>query len=261
MKKIFYFLLLALPLFTLSFCNSSSGEKNIVTKLGKENGSNIIANKNIAVLELFTSQGCSSCPAAERLLEPYVSKENVVLLSYHVDYWDRLGWKDPFSSQAFTQRQYDYASVLHSDVYTPQLVVNGENEMVGSDANKINNTLDKVLSETVNSSAIINNIENTGNKVIVHYNVSGATSNEVLNIALAEKKVITEVKAGENGGATLTGNNVVMSLTSFSVQGNGDAINEVNIPESAGDHKNLIVIIFLQNKKTHKISGASEASL
>ena len=77
----------------------------------------------------------------------YTSKENVIVLSFHVDYWNRLGWKDPFSSKEYTQRQYDYASALHADVYTPQLIINGQTEMIGSDAGKISNAINKVFAE------------------------------------------------------------------------------------------------------------------
>ena len=86
----------------------------------------------IAVLELFTSEGCSSCPSADRLL-PQLAKldSNIIPLSFHVDYWNRLGWTDPFSSSEYSERQRSYASHLKLEsVYTPQLVVNGEYELV-----------------------------------------------------------------------------------------------------------------------------------
>jgi hypothetical protein len=127
MKKSLYGFLLTLPLFILWFCTPSSAGKEKQTEK-KHSATSKTAAKNVAVLELFTSQGCSSCPPADRLLETYISKENVIVLSFHVDYWDRLGWKDPFSSNEYTKRQYRYASALNSGVYTPQLVVNGESE-------------------------------------------------------------------------------------------------------------------------------------
>ena len=92
----------------------------------------------VVVLELFTSEGCSSCPLADNLLPQLASLDAAVIpLSFHVDYWNRLGWKDPFSSAAFSDRQREYGQHFNSDgVYTPQLVVNGEYEMVGSDRRK-----------------------------------------------------------------------------------------------------------------------------
>jgi hypothetical protein len=90
------------------------------------------------LVELFTSQGCNSCPPADALLGELARRPGVVALAWHVDYWDGLGWKDRFSSHAATQRQYDYARRLGLDnVYTPQLVIDGAAEAVGSDARAV----------------------------------------------------------------------------------------------------------------------------
>src|SRR4051794_17605383 len=89
MKRNSSLLIIMLPSFILMFCTASVSEKN------KTSGMPLDAKKNITVLELFTSQGCSSCPPADRLLGKYANDENVIALSFHVDYWDRLGWKDP----------------------------------------------------------------------------------------------------------------------------------------------------------------------
>lgn len=85
------------------------------------------------VLELFTSQGCSSCPPADALLGELSRQPGVIALAWHVDYWDRLGWRDPYASKLATDRQRAYAARLHDEVYTPGLVVNGEAIVVGSD--------------------------------------------------------------------------------------------------------------------------------
>ncbi len=95
------------------------------------------------VVELFTSQGCSSCPPADALLDELRAMPGVTALTYHVDYWDYLGWKDTLGSPEFSQRQYDYAKARGDmDVYTPQMIVNGEAHMVGSSRQRVLDTLE-----------------------------------------------------------------------------------------------------------------------
>lgn len=90
-----------------------------------------------AVLELFTSQGCSSCPPADALLGQLARQPGIIALAWHVDYWNGLGWRDPYSTATATQRQRRYAAALREDVYTPALVVNGARMVVGSDGGAI----------------------------------------------------------------------------------------------------------------------------
>src|SRR5579862_6680252 len=105
------------------------------------------------LLEPFTSEGCSSCPPADRLLEILDEKQpmagaDLIVLSEHVDYWDRLGWKDPFSSSQYTARQQDYTNKYHFDgVYTPQLVVDGRFGLVGSDGRGASSAIQKAIRE------------------------------------------------------------------------------------------------------------------
>ncbi len=259
MKKSLYGFLLTLPLFILWFCTPSSAGKEKQTEK-KHSATSKTAAKNVAVLELFTSQGCSSCPPADRLLETYISKENVIVLSFHVDYWDRLGWKDPFSSNEYTKRQYRYASALNSGVYTPQLVVNGESEMVGSDENKISAALDKVQSTQPEANLSINNAKQENGKVTINFTASGKTNNSDLNIALAEKKAITNIKAGENGGVTLTNYNVVRNFKARQQFKVGENAADIDIPAGL-DPKNISVVLFLQKNDNNKIIAAAQAML
>lgn len=261
MKKILRAWGFSLPLFTLSFCTPSSPGVKDKGHNGEIPSKNIqMITKNVAVLELFTSQGCSSCPPADRLVGTYTSQENVIVLSFHVDYWDRLGWKDPFSSKEYTKRQYDYASALNANVYTPQLVINGQTEMVGSDAGKISSTLHKIFSEQPGAVIATQKVNPENGKLDISFYATGNTGNSVVNIALVEKKTTTAIKAGENGGVTLTNYNVVRNFKTINGVNAGNNVSEIDIPEGA-DLKNMSVVLFLQQKETNKISAATQVSI
>ena len=257
MKKFRYLPFLSIPLFTLWFCTSSSSVKEKESVNNKQTEIIKPGVKHVAVLELFTSQGCSSCPSADRLLDIYSNKENVIALSFHVDYWNRLGWKDPYSSSEYTQRQYKYASSLNSSVYTPQLVINGENEMVGSDAKRIDNTLKKVWPQDSNSDISIENATMENGKATISYTVSGNADNFLLNIALVEKKTVTAIRSGENGGVTLNGTNVVRNFKTVSKPGDGKNTYVIDVPQGI-DLKNMSVVLYLQ-ESNNKITAAGQA--
>ncbi len=261
MKKFRYLLFLSIPLFTLWFCTSSSSvkENEPVNNRQKETETLKTGVKHVAVLELFTSQGCSSCPSADRLLDMYSNKENVIVLSFHVDYWNRLGWKDPYSSSEYTQRQYKYASSLNSSVYTPQLVINGENEMVGSDAKRIDNTLKKAWLQDTNSDISIEKVRLDNGKATIDYAVVGNTGNFLLNIALVEKKTVTDIRSGENGGVTLSGTNVVRNFKTVSKSGDGKSTYVIDVPQGI-DLKNMSVVMYLQ-ESNNKITAADQAQV
>ncbi len=107
--------------------------------------------KGFAVIELFTSEGCSSCPPADELVSKVLSenKPDVYILSFHVDYWDRLGWKDDFSQATFSDRQKQYARYLSLDgVYTPQIVVNGTDQFVGSNETHLRSSIKNINQES-----------------------------------------------------------------------------------------------------------------
>lgn len=257
MKKFVYGIALSLPAFLLWFCTSSTTAKaNNTTKEGTSSAIKD-AHKNIAVLELFTSQGCSSCPPADKLLGTYSSKENVIPLSFHVDYWDRLGWKDPFSSIDYSDRQRMYASALKSDVYTPQLVINGTEEMIGSNANKLSVALQKIFSETPDAALSIKKAEEHDGKIDISFDVSGKINNSVLNIAVLENKTTTPVKTGENGGATLTDYNVVRDFKTIVQFSNGENNVAIDVPVSL-DQKNRTLVLYVQEKDNHKITAADK---
>ncbi len=125
-------------LFFMQAAGSKNGQPK-VKNMVEENKTSVFA-----VVELFTSEGCSSCPPADKLVSEIVSEkhDNIYVLTYHVDYWNRLGWKDVFSKSEWSARQQYYAAMLGLEgVYTPQIVVNGKQEFVGSNESKLRNAI------------------------------------------------------------------------------------------------------------------------
>ena len=254
MKKIISILTVTIPVFILLFCTGSIKEKE-----DKKQVSSL--NKNVAVLELFTSQGCSSCPAADRLLGSYSSKEGVIALSFHVDYWNHLGWKDPFSSAAFSQRQHTYANEFASSgVYTPQLIVNGQKEMVGSDKDKIAEAVKYFQNGPSSSKIIIDGIKTDNNKLSLTFSLQCAFKNSAINIALIQNKVTTPVKAGENGGVTLANDNVVRNFKTINQFNAKKNIADIDLVDGI-DKKEFSVVVYLQDVTSKKIYAAIKSSL
>jgi hypothetical protein len=218
------------------------------------------SKSGFAVIELFTSQGCSSCPAADRLLGKYTEKENVYALSFHVDYWNKLGWKDPFSDAAFTQRQSMYADKLNSNIYTPQAVINGQTEMIGSNETGLASAVNKSLSEVSSTQINISNIQSVNTEVTFDYDLQNKAEKAVLNVALVQNKIITSIKRGENEGLNLSNYNVVRSFKIIDLDGNKS--NHISLQLPAGFYKDdFKIIAFVQMKKTYKILAATKVSL
>ncbi len=212
-----------------------------------------------AVVELFTSQGCSSCPPADALLGKEIAAyakagKKLIALSFHVDYWNRLGWTDPYSQHAFTERQYGYSGKMNLDgVYTPQAVVNGQWETVGGKEGTIENFIRQSLTEKTDVSVTIQSIiPKSGSMLEVGYDYQGNATN--LNIAVVQKAIATPVKAGENGGRTLTNYNVVRSWkTIASKSGRGTIDIEIPTGYNATDYS---VVVYAQEKEYGKIVAA-----
>lgn len=164
----------------------------------------------LVVLELFTSQGCSSCPPADRLLSSLVSagalgERKVVPMAFHVDYWNYLGWSDPFSSAAWSQRQREYASALGEDgVYTPQLVIGGRAHVVGSDRRK--------LERAVAAAKPARPIAVTAAWTATSVTVQAPSAEGELWLALWQDDLVTAVARGENRGEKLRNQHVVRRL-------------------------------------------------
>ena len=159
------------------------------------------AGERPVVVELFTSEGCSSCPPADALLAELGSRPDVLALSFHVDYWDRLGWKDPYSSREATERQNRYATLLGlASVYTPQMVIDGKWQAVGSDRSDVEHALD--LARRDRQEVPVTLALDHGQAQIKLGPGGDAAAAFVLLIGFDRQHVVA-VKRGENGGRTL----------------------------------------------------------
>ena len=168
------------------------------------------AGERPIVVELFTSEGCSSCPPADALLAELASRPDVLALSFHVDYWDRLGWKDPFSSHEATERQNRYATLLDlATVYTPQIVVDGKWQAVGSDRADVEHALElarRSLKEIPVTLAL-----DHGQAQITLGPGGDGVSASILLIGF-DRRHVTAVRRGENSGRTLAHVDVVRGI-------------------------------------------------
>jgi hypothetical protein len=218
------------------------------------------------LVELYTSQGCSSCPPADRLLSAIAGERagGVVALEFHVDFWNSGGWTDPFSSRDWTARQVAYERVLgQTQVYTPQAVVDGRVEMVGSDAARLRPALDAAAGQP--GGRIQLHLEPSPGRVQVGADVTlpGALHGRRLDLmaVVFQRDLTTPVGRGENGGHTLHNDFVVRSL---------DRVDRIKAEGPASSHhtaslrlstdweaSRLGVAVFLQDPKTLEVLGAA----
>lgn len=227
-------------------------------KVGEMNSK---AASGFVVMELFTSQGCSSCPPADEILGKYALKndEHIIPLAFHVDYWDRLGWIDSFSNSRYTQRQRDYASKFNLEsVYTPQLIINGQKELVGSEEEAIATTVNKFLKEQPPVAINVSNKNIESGRVTISYSVNDPASNSSINAALVQAAVVTHIKAGENRGVKLTNYNVVRDLKTEVLSKTGNFTFPLPVHNiTAG----FSIVLFIQDNASGKITGAVKAML
>ena len=154
------------------------------------------------VVELFTAQGCSSCPPADAAFRTLVNQGDVIALAYHVDYWNYLGWADTLSSKENTERQYGYARTMgRSNVYTPQAIVNGRGHLAGADLNGINSKIDTYSSEG-NGLTVPINAAMRGDELEIKIGAGQGKANVVMVYFDKEKTI--DVEKGENSGRKLS---------------------------------------------------------
>ena len=211
------------------------------------------AAKRPVIVELFTSQGCSSCPPADAYIQTLIGKPGVVPLTYHVDYWDYLGWRDTLGSAEFSQRQYDYAeSRGDKNVYTPQTVVNGREHFVGSQRSSV---ADGISNANAGDWVDIAMSENKTD-VMIDIGASASGKEATLWLMAYAPSVSVEIKKGENAGSTVIYKNVVRKMVPAGMW-HGQAAKLV-LPRSSvipADCKGWVAL--LQEGKVGPIMGAA----
>lgn len=250
MKAILPFAVFVISVLTISFSYK---------KVKKQELSN---PQGFALVELFTSEGCSSCPPADKAMEEIQDKyagKNVLVLGYHVDYWDRLGWKDVFSDATYTARQNYYAHVFDlNSIYTPQAIVNGKIQFVGSNRSKLMSSIDEQLKEKSNTTLRIKAVQNNSGKIDVVFSTEGSdANNEKITVVLVQKMATNKIQRGENEGRTLHHINIVRKISDMAVQPNEQTI-AFTLP-SGLKKEDVFIAAFAQNKKTGKIAAVKSS--
>ncbi|MGB8850484.1 MAG: DUF1223 domain-containing protein [Candidatus Acidiferrales bacterium] len=221
------------------------------------------------VLELFTSEGCSSCPPADALIsEIGASSKSVIPLAYHVDYWNHLGWSDPFSSHEWSERQSAYVEALNLDgAYTPQMVIGGRWQCAGSDGGSIAHAVEAARTTSprgrtsIQTSLVTAGSRKLQVKVNAQLLSAAGPGRLVVMLAIYENGLVSKIGAGENGGREITYDYTVRKLLpAFELDAAqpGSFVQEMTIdldPSWSPDH--LGVAAFIQDPTSLRIEGAS----
>jgi hypothetical protein len=207
------------------------------------------AAKPLVMVELFTSQGCSSCPPADRIAGALTKRDDVIVVSLNVDYWDYLGWKDTLAKPEFTKRQMDYAHQRgDGDVYTPQMVINGAHHVVGSRDSAIKDAIVAAAPAAVPVS-----IDATKNEIVISAG-DGEARDATLWLMAVTPSVEVEISRGENSGSTFTYHNVVRNLVPAGMW-KGKAQRFVMPRKAIVSGKNAMCIAVLQEGETGPVLG------
>jgi len=229
-------------------------------------GSNV---RTPMLVELFTSEGCSSCPPADKFLQTLdgqpIPGAEIIVLSEHVDYWNHIGWRDPYSASFYSQRQSVYAKRFGLDsVYTPQMVVDGTSQFVGSNSGQADKAFRKALvvpKLPVHLSSISADAANT-----LHAHLETGTLDSSFGlreaevyVAVALSRAESQVSAGENSGHKLTHVSVVKSLTKIGALKQGQVLTQdVRLTlEPGSDARKLRLIAFVQEPRQGRVLGAA----
>lgn len=206
---------------------------------------------NGTVIELYTSQGCSSCPPADAMLTELATRDDVIPLALHVDYWDYIGWKDDLASPAFTQRQHGFAAAAGSrTIYTPQMVIGGIDHVIGSRPMEL---MDQIQAHNAAPDPVALTLTRDGDVLTIAAETMQPMQGEaVVQVVRYIPEIVRDITRGENAGNTLTYSNVV---TSWEMAGVWDLTGPLAL-ESAVTGEDPIVVI-VQNGTDGPVLGAA----
>jgi hypothetical protein len=194
-------------------------------------------------------------------IQQEVKDQPIYILAFHVDYWNRLGWTDTFSDAAYSQRQNQYAAWLRlQSVYTPQVIVNGSKEFVGSQEPSIRKAISNGLQEESTAQLTLSDVNVDKGKVAWRYQARNAGHHTSLLVAIVQRSAVSEVKAGENSGRTLSHVQIVRQLQTAKVDADGSGAGSLPLPAGVGASDEEI-IAFLQDNDTGHIIAATRSAL
>lgn len=224
------------------------------------NQSTTVDSQGFAVVELFTSEGCNTCPPADELVQKIQGDDGtgkIYILAFHVDYWDHQGWKDQFSEKEFTNRQIQYASWLKlQTIYTPQIVVNGTTEHVGSDKRSVLKAISTGLALEASSNLTLD-AQIEGDQIHVQCQGVNDGKNSELVLALIQKESAqVDVLAGENMGRSLSHVQIVRKMSRLPLDADSKRMISIKTPLDF-TKKGWEIIGFVQNTSNGKITSAS----
>ncbi|HEV7699231.1 MAG TPA: DUF1223 domain-containing protein [Pyrinomonadaceae bacterium] len=216
-------------------------------------------SRSLVLVELFTSEGCSSCPPADRLLSLIAATDDrAVALAFHVDYWDSPAWRDRFSSHLFSQRQEFYGGRFKLDsIYTPQIVVDGSTQFVGNDSARAGNEITEAAKVTKGALEL----RFDAGRLAIKADGFPSSETATLYLAVAENSLMTNVTGGENGGTSLRHSAVVRSLTTVRAVEKGTRSLDLStdIPsDPSWNVQNLNYVIFVQENGSRRIIAVAQ---
>ena len=221
------------------------------------------------IVELFTAEGCSSCPPADQLLarlekEQPVPGADIIVLGEHVDYWNQLGWPDRFSNRLYTQRQREYGFAFSiDDIYTPQMVVNGQAQFNGADGPRAVREIQRAAIAPHSSVSLL--LKNPSNLALTVSHLPAGIKNVEIFLAITEDSLASDVRRGENVGRRLTHSGVVRSMVSVArLDARKSSEFTSNLPLHLLDdwaRENLHAVVFVEVHGSHRIIGAAQLNL